>query len=312
MKKTMYLVTHNSVFHADEVMATAILFNVFCDNHLELIRTNNPSDYFNNDDAIIYDIGLGKYDHHQKGGNGTRENGVPYAACGLIWKDFGLICIKNVISNMKLDIDEDDIQLIADIIDKSIIQGIDANDNGYHPDEIPTISNFNISNIVSSFNNITYYGGVSHLRQNNNFRDAVDICREILNANIERLADSISLQNELMDIIEDRDDEHILVLERYIPWTKYVVENTTDDEIWFVVYPSSRNEGEWNMQAIPISTDSFEQRHSVPESWWGGNKETLPKITGISGARFCHQSNGFLTTAASFEDIMNLAKIACQ
>ncbi len=66
------------------------------------------------------------------------------------------------------------------------------------------------------------------------------------------------------------------------------------------------------MQAVPLSVDSFNQRHPVPKSWWGGNKETLPNITGVSSASFCHQSNGFLTAAGSFEDIMKLARIACK
>ncbi len=211
MKRKNIFVTHNSVFHADEVMATAILFNVFGFD-ANIIRTNDISEYLNNDEAIIYDIGFGEYDHHQKGGNGTRENGIPYAACGLIWRDFGLTCIKNIISSMDLNLDEDDIKLISDIIDKNIIQGIDANDNGYRPDNIPSISYFNISNIVSSFNNIAYYGGVTNPKQNDLFREAADICSRLLNVNIKRIADTVNLQNKLIELVDSRDDDHILVL----------------------------------------------------------------------------------------------------
>ena len=48
------------------------------------------------DGTIVLDIGGGKYDHHQRGGNGARENGVPYASCGLIWREFGKELLKEV------------------------------------------------------------------------------------------------------------------------------------------------------------------------------------------------------------------------
>ena len=89
------LITHNSVFHCDEVMATAILKAVYPLPSVEIIRTNNPKFYENNNSDyynIIYDIGFGELDHHQKGGNGVRDNGVPYAAAGLVWKKY---CHKN-------------------------------------------------------------------------------------------------------------------------------------------------------------------------------------------------------------------------
>ena len=310
MEKKIF-VTHNSVFHADEVMATAILFHVFGTKNV--VRTNNPKDYVDNPEAIVYDIGFGEFDHHQKGGNGTRENGVPYASCGLIWKRYGIVCIENIISFMvKLELNPEDFQEIANTIDTMIIQGIDAQDNGYKPDPCPSINNFSISSIISNMNNIGYYGGVGDAEQQDAlFSNAVGICSTILLSTIRKLADSISSENKVCDLILNRGDKHILVLHEYMPWTKTVLEYSEDDEIWYVIFPSSRNKGEWNMQAVPVALNSFEQRHPVPESWWGGNKETLPKITGVESASFCHQSNGFLTAAGSLDDIITLARIAC-
>ena len=66
------------------------------------------------------------------------------------------------------------------------------------------------------------------------------------------------------------------------------------------------------MQAVQISVDSFDQRHPVPKEWWGGNVDTLPEITGVQGATFCHQSNGFLTAARGLEDMMKLASLAVE
>ena len=86
------LITHAGSMHADDVMATYILSKVF--GEVKVLRTCKVPDNLS-EDVIIYDIGFGQYDHHQKGGNGTRENGVPYAACGLIWKEFGPRVVQN-------------------------------------------------------------------------------------------------------------------------------------------------------------------------------------------------------------------------
>ena len=79
-------ITHSGTFHADEIFATLILSKILPE--ITLIRVqefrDNPKD-----NVLVYDIGAGKYDHHQLGGNGARQNGVKYAACGLIWKEFG-------------------------------------------------------------------------------------------------------------------------------------------------------------------------------------------------------------------------------
>ena len=84
-------ITHSGTFHADEIFATLILSKIL--QEITLIRVqefrDNPKD-----NVLVYDIGAGKYDHHQLGGNGQRQNGVKYAACGLIWKEFGKQLLK--------------------------------------------------------------------------------------------------------------------------------------------------------------------------------------------------------------------------
>ena len=97
------LITHGGVFHADDVMATVILEKVFGD--VTVCRVLEVPEKLNSN-VIVYDIGCGKWDHHQKGGNGVRKNGsnvgVPYAAAGLIWRDFGYEAIKKYFPNTNL------------------------------------------------------------------------------------------------------------------------------------------------------------------------------------------------------------------
>ena len=106
------LVTHAGRFHSDEVTATAIL-ELFLDKHnieYEVIRDSFPAKSGYTDespDAIVYDIGLGMYDHHQHGIDAMHcrrldEDGKisKYAAVGLIWKEIGPFMFKSLWSEI--------------------------------------------------------------------------------------------------------------------------------------------------------------------------------------------------------------------
>ena len=85
-------VTHGNVFHADEILATAILTKI--NPELKVARVFRvPQNLSPN--TIVYDVGYGELDHHQKGGNGVRQNGVPYASAGLVWRRFGFQVVCN-------------------------------------------------------------------------------------------------------------------------------------------------------------------------------------------------------------------------
>ena len=73
-------VTHGGTFHADDVFATVILSKIMPE--IRIIRLLEVTEQMP-ENVIIYDIGAGKFDHHQFGGNGERE-GVKYAAFGCI------------------------------------------------------------------------------------------------------------------------------------------------------------------------------------------------------------------------------------
>lgn len=100
--------THGGVFHADDVFATALL--KILNPNIHISRGFSVPESFS---GIVYDIGGGKYDHHQKNSR-VRENGVPYAAFGLIWEQF----CQELLSK------ED-----AKAFDEYFIQPIDRSDN---------------------------------------------------------------------------------------------------------------------------------------------------------------------------------------
>ena len=75
--------THAGQFHSDDVFSTAFLriLNpaITVERGFEV-----PEDF----DGIVYDIGRGRFDHHQLDKE-VRENGCPYAAFGLLFREFG-------------------------------------------------------------------------------------------------------------------------------------------------------------------------------------------------------------------------------
>ena len=111
-------ITHSGKFHVDDVISTIFLSKIL--DRVTLIRL--PS--VNNIDVknkIVYDIGLGEFDHHQKNRNGQRKNGIYYSSIGLLWKKFG----KKYLEDLHIKY----VDKTFDYIDTELIQYIDATDN---------------------------------------------------------------------------------------------------------------------------------------------------------------------------------------
>lgn len=107
--KTGYGITHPATFHADDILSACLLRLINPD--IKIIRSDKiPED----ENVIVFDIGLGAYDHHQENSK-IRENGIKYAAFGLLWKDLSFYFM-------------DDIH--AKLFDEAFIQEIDRCDNG--------------------------------------------------------------------------------------------------------------------------------------------------------------------------------------
>ena len=132
------IATHNGKFHADDVFSIAALKNIF--PAFKLVRTRDL-ELIGEADIVIdvggeYDPDTGRFDHHQRGGAGERENGIPYSSFGLIWQKYGLeICQGN--------------QEIADAVDAGLVSTIDAVDCGHVEGVAQGIS---LSQTISMFN----------------------------------------------------------------------------------------------------------------------------------------------------------------
>lgn len=111
-------VTHSGIFHVDDVISTIFLSKIFKD--INLIRVPSIENR-NTNNKLVFDIGLGEFDHHQKNRNGKRENGIYYSSIGLLWKKYGKDYLKNI--------EVKNIDKVYEYMDKELIQYIDATDN---------------------------------------------------------------------------------------------------------------------------------------------------------------------------------------
>lgn len=111
-------ITHSGKFHVDDVMATIFLSKI--KEKVILLRTPDIKDEDVNG-KLVYDIGLGEFDHHQKERNGKRKNGIYYSSIGLLWKEYGKEYLKK--ENVKY------IKNTFEYIDEELMQNIDAADN---------------------------------------------------------------------------------------------------------------------------------------------------------------------------------------
>ena len=256
--------THGGNFHADDVFSTALLLII--NPGFKYERGNVvPEEY----DGIIYDIGLGRFDHHQKD-NKIRTNGIPYASFGLLWEEYGELLLSK----------ED-----MDLLDEEFVQKIDLNDN--------CGGDYEISKIIREMNP----DGGNEEDYNKAFDKAVSIAVVILKNKISkyiRKRENIKLVSEYVK----KTRNGILVLDRYSTVIREL-RNDTSGKLKIVIYPSNRCG--YNVQTIRNCSDV-----TFPESWRGADKEELCKMTGIPEFVFCHQG-GFLGVTETLDAAKTIA-----
>ncbi len=290
------LITHNGVFHSDEVFSTVILKNIIDKEEIKIARTSNVNGDIK---GIVYDVGGGKYDHHQYGGNGERENGIKYSSFGLIWKDFGKDYLKNI--------NAENIDDVWKEIDRKVVQTIDAVDNG----QLKKNSQFDfeiltIPSLISMFNS----KWDEEDNQDNYFIQAVDFAQEILYKIIVEVNSKFKAKETIEKIIE-KSENQMLILDKFMPWKEFLLEskNSKASTILYVIFPSNR--GGYNIYAVPKEVGSFEARKLFPESWAGLKNDELKKISGVESLSFCHNGR-FICATGTLEDAIKVAKIAIE
>jgi len=293
--KEIKIATHNKHFHPDDVFAVATL-SIFIKESFKVVRTRNPliikeADYVV-DVGGEYDELHNRFDHHQKGGAGEREKGIPYASFGLVWKKYGVSVCGS--------------EEIAKIIEKKIVEPTDALDNGVGI----------IKPIFDEVYPYSYWNAISSLNPTWKERDkdsdelfmkAVESSRKILLREIEIASHFILGKKFVEEAYDKAEDKRLIILNNEYSWKEVL---NKYKEPLFVIEPNFE-EGSWRITAVRDDIYSFKNRKNLPENWGGKRGQELTLETGISDAFFCH-NNLFIAATHSKDGAIKLAKMAIE
>lgn len=264
-------ITHSGTMHADEVFATA-----FLDMYLgekKVFRTNSVPNNIK-DNVLVYDVGRGKYDHHQLDAE-KRENGITYSSFGLLWRDFGRDFLKQY-----------EIEYIENVflgIDKDLVEYIDADDNGIFPKIEAKYNVKTLPGIIKIFNP-SFSADEDESTQ---FEKAVSLARTILEEEILYINGKVYADKQINELLEDLDEkDKFIILNTYIPYEESLLNNEKANNLLFVAFPSNR--GGYAIKTIPKSLEDKTARLDFPEEWAGLDEKELQEVSGIKGLRFCH------------------------
>lgn len=281
--------THNGIFHQDEVVAIALL-SILYDNKIIVKRTRDL-DVLQLCDIVV-DVGGGKFDHHMPGGNGQRKDGSMYASAGLIWQHFGKEILKKLNCQLSL------LSRCFNAVDKNIIEDVDKIDNG-----VKSASLFDyIPLFIPNWNEDFYI-------VDKKFNDALNVTISILTTAIQHEIANLQSDELILNLLTNSSNRILELPNQYINWQQLIIEynKSATIPVDFVLFPYPN--GGYAAQAVPPSiNEPFKQRISFPQNW-AGLTTTLPEVSGVKTASFCH-NNLFFVRANTKEDIYSLCKIA--
>ena len=294
-RKKIVVVTHDSSFHADDVCAVACM-SLLYGSRIKVIRSRDPQVLATGD--IVLDVGgkndgVKNFDHHQEGGAGKRDNGIPYAAFGLIWKRFG----KEIAGN----------EAVEKRFDEVFVQPTDANDNGMSivTPLISGVTSITFDAFVFA-SNPTWKEGGSEADRYTKFMETVEIFKKIIARELVFLRAEEDARVAVLADYERAEDKRLVVLSKNYPSQDTLIKLP---EPLFVVYP--RDGGIWGIRAVRSTLNGFGNRKELPLSWAGKRDQDLVQASGVSDATFAHNAR-FMAVALSKEGAVALAKKAIE
>lgn len=279
--------THSGKFHADDVFSSALL--LYLNPQITITRGNRvPEEY----DGIVFDIGRGRYDHHQRDSR-VRENGVPYAAFGLLWEELGGEILG---------------ETLAQRFDEEFVQPLDNNDNTGEKNELASL----IGNFNPVWDETEAADGVTEEERDRGlsvgFLRAVQVAGMVLENKFARYRADARADEKINQVLAMQEtqggDARILVLPEFVPCQKQLKET----DIAFVIFPSNRGGYCIQPQKKP---GSMNYKCSFPKQWLGLENEELQKATGLASAGFCHKG-GFLMTVGDEADAIRACGISLE
>ena len=296
-----HLVTHSGGFHADELLSSVVLTQLYPD--AALVRSRDAEWITPGAGKIIYDVGRAYdpdaqiFDHHQRP-NPLRNDGQPYSSFGLIWKHYGQDYLR------LLSVPEMDLEHIHRSVDQNFVLPIDLMDNGaLEPSVAGPLAGVTLPVLLETlkpdFDDRT--PDVDDLA----FGAALSVARAFLEAAVKGKAAKCRAEAMVAGAIAAAGNSRILELPMGMPF-RGAIEKAGADHLLFVVHPRG---DDWALNTIRKSGDTFENRADLPVAWAGLTDAALERATGVTGATFCHNAR-FIAVAQSRDAILQMADLA--
>jgi uncharacterized UPF0160 family protein len=212
--------THDGYFHADEVMATVLLLSL--NPNIKIHRVNFIDESIaSNERNIVYDVGLGRYDHHQQDRK-MNKFGFPYSSFGLLWEDYGLLLLKQ--RGFKKE-KEAFWKFREDVVSK-----IDQGDNcGYE-----NVDGFYENYAIKRFNASWYEFKDNDKIQDEQFEKALQYTKLVFDNLLRKLYEQIEMPDKERKIFDNaikNSKDGIAVLKENIPWRELMKQDNNDVKI---------------------------------------------------------------------------------
>lgn len=286
--------THGGEFHADDVLAVAALGRL-C--QIDLVRTRDI--VLLAECELVVDVGgeyvpeRGRFDHHQAGRAGFRENGIFYSAFGLIWRHYGVqICQGD--------------EKVAAEVDRTLVQSVDAVDNGVSLWPSDPVVPYTVSHYLGDMNPAW---GETTDGHDAAFGRAVAAAQDILEGAIRQARGVVTARRMVEQAIAQAEDPSVLVFAQFnFDWAWMAGE--ASEVARLVLYPSEDG-SYWFIQTTAPKRGSFEMRCPLPAEWAGKRDQALASASGIEGTIFVHPGR-FIGGAKTLEGVKRMAQIALQ
>jgi len=291
----------------------------------DVVRTRDPNILDTCDIVVdvgaVYDESKQRFDHHQRGFDEAFGHGftTKLSSAGLVYKHFG----REVISNqLQLTPDDPKVESLWLKLYREFIEALDGIDNGvsqYSSDLQPKYRNrtdlssrvgwlnpawnepFDSQTVDARFSKASQLAGEEFLGRLNYY------CRSWLPAR-DIVLDALSRRTTVDP------SGRIILFGQYAPWKEHLFELEQELAVpahvqpFYVIYPDETG-GNWRIQAVSVSPESFDSRKALPETWRGVRDEDLSRVTGIEGCIFVHAS-GFIGGNKTKDGALEMAKRA--
>jgi len=264
---SIQVASHNGPFHADDVMAYALIRSFF-DTSATIIRTRDPDRIDAAGIVIdvggIYDPERLRFDHHQSTYTG------PLSAAGMVLEWLTL--------SGKIE------EALSERLRTKLMNYVDAVDNGR----------------VAPVEGIPCYPSlIQALNQPASTQDEFDraflVAHGIaaawiagIKAEHDRIrAAEVRIPQAMAEAVEA--GRNVIFLKEYLRWKPvYFANGGETHPTEFTLFPGT--DSSWRVVAIPPKLGEFGQKRSLPKPWAGLSDEDLEAVTGVEGSVFCHKN----------------------